>query len=73
MRRKAWLYLSILLALVYATYVLWSKFAKLVGSRPPVVLGDIGEFLLFASAILALTLHIIVSERPASEKLRDAD
>jgi hypothetical protein len=73
MRRKAWLYLSILLVLVYATYVLWSKFAKLVGSRPPVVLGDVGEFLLFASAILALTLHVIVTERPASEKSPHAD
>jgi hypothetical protein len=73
MRRKAWLYLSMILALVYATYVLWSKFAKLVGSKPPVVLGDVGEFLLFASAILALTLHIIVSERPASEKSPHAD
>jgi C4-dicarboxylate transporter, DctQ subunit len=68
MRRKFWLYLSAALASVYAIYVLWSKFAKLVGSKPPVVLGDVGEFLLFASAILALTLHIIVSERQAADK-----
>lgn len=73
MRRKFWLHLSAILALAYATYVLWSKFAKLLGSRPPIVLGDIGEFLLFAGAILALTVHIIVSERQATETLPHGD
>ena len=31
MRKHSWLFLSIVLAVVYAIYVLWSKFAKVLG------------------------------------------
>ena len=73
MRKHSWLFLSIVLAVVYAIYVLWSKFAKVLGSKPPVTLDDVGEFLLFASAILALTLQIIVSERTEAHRPRHED
>lgn len=67
MRGRLWLSISIVLAATYAIYVLWSKFAKVVGLALPIRLGDVGEFLLFAGAILALTLQIIVSERQSGD------
>jgi TRAP-type C4-dicarboxylate transport system permease small subunit len=74
MRGRLWLSISIVLAATYAIYVLWSKFAKVVGLAPPIRLGDVGEFLLFAGAILALTLQSrngrAVTVRPAKISCR---
>jgi hypothetical protein len=62
MSEKFWLILSSVLALVYAIYIVWSKFAKIVGA-PPIRLSETGEFWLFCAAIAAFTLHIIVVEK----------
>jgi CRISPR/Cas system-associated protein Csm6 len=62
MQKSFWLAVSALLAAVYAIYIVWSKFAKIVGA-PPIKLSETGEFWLFCSAIAAFTLHIIVVEK----------
>jgi hypothetical protein len=61
-RGKGWLWLSIGLGGAYIAYVLWAKFAKLIGP-PPVRLSETGEFLLFLSAIVAFTAQVVVEER----------
>jgi hypothetical protein len=62
MHGKFWLNLSAALALAYAIYVVWAKLAKVVGS-PPIVLGEVSEFLFFFSIIAAFSLQVIVEER----------
>jgi hypothetical protein len=59
---KFWLYLSALLAALYAIFVIWAKFAKVIGP-PPIRLSETAEFWLFCSAIAAFTMHIIVVEK----------
>ncbi len=61
--RNSWLVLAGVLAGLYTIYVLWAKFAGAIGAAPPVKLGDLGEFLLFAASMLALTFAIIAAER----------
>lgn len=61
MRNKPWLALSLALALAYLAYIVWAKFAPVLGP-PPVRLGETGEFLLFFASIVAFTLQVIVDE-----------
>ncbi len=61
MRAKSWLLTSIALALVYVGYILWAKFAKVIG-EPPVRLSETGEFLLFLAAVVAFTIEIFVED-----------
>lgn len=61
-RRKPWLIVSAALGLVYLAYILWSKFAKVLGP-PPIKLDETGEFLLFLAAIVAFTLQVFVEDR----------
>ena len=62
MRKRFWLILSGLLALAYLGYILWAKFAKVVGP-PPVKLSEVGEFWLFFAVIATFTLQVITAER----------
>jgi TRAP-type C4-dicarboxylate transport system permease small subunit len=61
-RSARWLLLSGLLLLVYVLYVLWAKFARALGAAPPLRLGDIGEFLLFAASAVAFVLAVTAAE-----------
>jgi hypothetical protein len=61
MRGKLWLTLSIALMLTYTAYILWAKFAKVIGP-PPVKLSETGEFLLFLAATLAFTMQVFVED-----------
>ena len=61
MRAKSWLNTSIVLALIYVGYILWAKFAKVIG-EPPVRLSETGEFLLFLAAVVAFTIEIFVED-----------
>lgn len=63
MHNRFWLGVSIALMSAYTGYVVWSKFAKVIGVAPPMKLGEVGEFLFFLSAIVAFTLQVIVAER----------
>ena len=62
MRSRFWLWIAAALLLTYVGYIVWAKFARTFGP-PPVRLGEIGEFALFFSAILAFALQVIVEER----------
>jgi hypothetical protein len=68
MRGKFWLNVSAFLALAYAVYVTWAKFAKFFGP-PPIQLGEIAEFFFFLAIVVAFCLQVIVEERrkPQSE------
>jgi hypothetical protein len=61
LRNKRWLMVSCTLTLVYVGYILWAKFAKVIGP-PPVTLSEIGEFLLFLTAVVAFTLEVFVED-----------
>lgn len=61
MRGKSWLLVSIVLLLTYTGYILWAKFAKVIGP-PPVKLSETGEFLLFLAAVLAFTMQVFAED-----------
>ena len=61
MRGKRWLAVSAALMLAYVGYILWAKFAKVLGP-PPVRLSETGEFLLFLAAIVAFTCQVFVED-----------
>jgi hypothetical protein len=61
MRGKRWLTVSIALALTYTGYILWAKFAKIVGP-PPFKLSETGEFLLFLAAVLTFTFQVFAED-----------
>lgn len=67
MRRLTWLWTSMALLALYVGYVVWGKYAKVIGP-PPVKLGETGEFLLFLSSVLAFALQVIVEERRKAPK-----
>jgi hypothetical protein len=61
MRNKTWLHIAIGLILIYVGYILWAKFAKVIG-QPPIKLSETGEFWLFFSAIFAFTIQVFVED-----------
>lgn len=61
-RRKPWLIVSAFFAAAYVGYILWAKYAKVLGP-PPFKLGETGEFLLFLAAIVTFTFQIFVEDR----------
>ncbi len=60
--RAALLVLSGALFAVYVVYVVWSKFGGATAG-PPWKLGDVGEFLLFASSVIVFIGAIMVAEK----------
>ena len=70
MRGKGWLVASIVLALTYTGYILWAKYAKVVGP-PPIKLSETGEFLLFLAAVVAFTFQVFTED--ARKKATSAD
>lgn len=62
LQNRFWLWLSAAFAVVYTGYVVWAKFAKVLGP-PPVKLGEVGEFWLFFMVIAAFALQVIVEDR----------
>jgi hypothetical protein len=63
---KRWLTVSIALTLTYTAYILWAKFAKVIGP-PPIKLSETGEFLLFLAAVLAFTMQVFVEDARKSK------
>ena len=61
MRGKHWLLVSCTLMLTYIGYILWAKYAKLIGP-PPLRLSETGEFWLFFSSILAFTIQVFIED-----------
>ena len=61
MRGKGWLVAAIVLALTYTGYILWAKFAKVIGP-PPIKLSETGEFLLFLAAVVAFTFQVFAED-----------
>jgi TRAP-type C4-dicarboxylate transport system permease small subunit len=66
--KRFWLLLSAVLAATYLIHVLWTKYAGAIGAAPPVRLGQLGEFLLFAAGMLALTCAIIAAEQESTAR-----
>ena len=62
LQRKPWLVASVILMATYIGYILWAKYAKVIGS-PPVKLDETGEFLLFLAAIVAFTFQVFAEDR----------
>ena len=58
LRRKPWLLVSAVLLAIYIAYVLWAKFAAILGP-PPMRLSETGEFLLFLASVVAFALQVI--------------
>ncbi len=56
------------LFLFYVAYIVWSKLGGAVGLRPPLALGEIGEFLAFATCIVVFTAAVVLSEKTRSEE-----
>jgi hypothetical protein len=71
-RGKSWLTVSIVLASTYTGYILWAKFAKIIGA-PPVKLSETGEFLLFLAAVIAFTLQVFVEDARKGDTSPDHD
>lgn len=71
MRGKTWLNIAIGLMLTYAGYILWAKFAKVIG-QPPIKLSETGEFWLFFSAIFAFTMQVFVEDEQNTALQSDA-
>ena len=67
-----WLIVAAALAAIYAVYILWAKFAKIIGP-PPIKLSETGEFWLFFAAIATFTIHIIVVERNAGPSTKSPE
>ena len=65
MRSRFWLVFSAMFLCVYLGYILWAKFAKVLGT-PPIKIGDVGEFLMFFTSVAAFTLGIMTTRQPAS-------
>ena len=61
-RRRGWLLVSLALMALYVGYILWAKFARMLGSAPPLKLSETGEFLLFLAAIVAFCLQVFAEE-----------
>ena len=61
MLRKPWLLVSAALMAVYLVYVIWAKWAAVLGA-PPVRLGETSEFLLFLASIVAFSLQVFVED-----------
>lgn len=53
--------MSAALASLYLGYVLWAKFAKVIGA-PPVRLDEAGEFLLFLASVVAFTIQVFAED-----------
>ncbi len=47
--------------LAYTSYILWAKFAKIIGP-PPIQLSETGEFGLFFAAILAFAIQVFIED-----------
>lgn len=61
-RRTPWLTASAVLGSAYLGYIMWAKYAKVLGP-PPLRLDETGEFLLFLSAVVAFTLQVFAEDR----------
>ncbi len=70
LRRKGWLVLSGALGLAYLCYILWAKFAKLIGP-PPFRLSETQEFLLFLAAVVAFSCQVFVEDARRGETAGD--
>lgn len=61
LQRKPWLTVSATFALTYIGYVMWAKYAKMIGP-PPIRLDETGEFLLFLAAVVAFTIQVFAED-----------
>ena len=68
-RHRGWLIAASVALLSYVAYVLWAKYAKVLGP-PPVKLGETGEFLLFFTAVVAFAMQVIAEERRTENAIK---
>ncbi len=66
LRGKSWLVISTSLFATYTAYVVWAKFAAVIGTIP-VRLSETAEFLLFLSAVVTFALQVFVEDARRGE------
>jgi hypothetical protein len=71
-RGKFWLWVSITLAVIYTAYILWAKFAKVIGP-PPFKISETGEFLLFLACVVTFTFQVFVEDARKAHEAPEPD